>query len=155
MTRLIVLLAILSLTFGAIAGWFDIRHTLRAAENDAFTWVPVEQRQLADTEGLQQRLEDSDHFRGPARLVVEEPEEPIKEDVSGPPPYPKVLATAQLDDDIVVSIRSDEGGILTIKIGETMPGGWRLDSATLSQLNISFGDEHHEIAVFASDKPSQ
>ena len=152
MTRFFVLLAIVSLTLGAIAGWLDIKHSLRSAEDDAFTWRPTQTRAIADTADLQRRLEASDHFRGPARIAAAAPEEEPQDDSAGIPPYPKILATAQLDDEIVVSVRSDEGGILTIKIGEIMPGGWRLNTATLSRLNISFGEETHEIAVFASDK---
>ncbi|MEM9170547.1 MAG: hypothetical protein AAGC56_12955 [Pseudomonadota bacterium] len=64
-------------------------------------------------------------------------------------PAPAVLSVAKIDGDIVVLLRGDSGEVSASKIGDTVSGDWRVESADLDRVTLSRPGSRIEIALFA------
>ncbi len=136
---------------GALAGWMDSSRTLKVVEKSADAWSPAAPRIAPNSEDLAQTLLDTGHFVGPAKP------EPVASADAGnlaaqEPELPEVIATANLDGEIAVSLRSTNGAIRTVKVGDEIEGAWKVESATLTKVVLSRSGETAVLPVYPEAK---
>ena len=132
---------------GALAGWIDTRRTLTVVAQDAEAWSPAPSRIAPPAGVLAASLMETGHFTGPAK-----PEPQAVADVEAERArnlkFPMILATANIDGEIAVSLKSGSGKIVTVTVGDEVDGTWIIESASLDGIVISRDGVLTEIAVF-------
>ncbi|MEM8770365.1 MAG: hypothetical protein AAGD92_01835 [Pseudomonadota bacterium] len=61
---------------------------------------------------------------------------------------PKIAAATLKDGEIAISAYGADGSMVTVGVGETLPGGWKVLSASLDRVVVSLNDRDLEIVVF-------
>jgi len=129
----------------------DVQRSFQVAASDADAWTAIETYAPSDAEDITERLLKTGHFQGPERV----PADVVVPDVTPETttlPFPKILATAMLDGEIVATVMGAEMGMQTIRRGDTLPGGWKIEELSLSRVDVSLDGDYTTHSVFPSDK---
>lgn len=147
MNRVVRTIAIVAGVSGALAGWIDSRRTLTVVAQDAEAWSQAPGRSPPSTEALAAGLMQAGHFTGPARPEPEAVADAEAEQARNLK-FPMILATANLDGEIAVSLKSASGKIVTVTVGDEVDGTWIIESASLEGIVVSRDGVLTELAVF-------
>lgn len=146
--RRVMLILLLFITAGAIAGWLSSGGKTASTRQQDAGWSSPALPGLGDQ--ARQRLYDqlmaSSHFGSSNDQSIAGTG--LDQDGNQPDTLPKIAATTLRDGVVAVSLYGQDGKIFTANVGDQLPGGWTIEEATLEHIVVKKDGDNRELTVF-------
>ena len=144
--------ALIATVAGGLAGGLAAAGAGRNVQTTKAPWTEPTPPQSAaeDEQRLYEQLMATNHFGEASSAAIDQI---AAASDGGVPPPPRIAATTLKDGKIAVTVYAPGDGIVTVGVGDTLPGGWVVKEASLDRITIALDDQNLEIVVFPHDNP--